>query len=160
MHLKGSKQNRGAVWKSCVSLNSCRVWGEKISRNIFYLFSGESFHGCPFNLMKRWIGICGSVYRLATVTLSLDSCQLSLWICDWLWFLKLRRKFVPCHANSGHLMSVGDKKPRLLSKLLKLEADLVSDLYSTKSLGLFLMEGGKNVAIRFLQWADILTFLR
>lgn len=49
------------------------------------------------------------------------------------------------YANSGHLVSGGDQKPQVLSKLMKLEGDLVSDFYSAKTLGPCLMEGrGKS----------------
>lgn len=54
-------------------------------------------------------------------------------------------------ANSGQLVSVGDKKSQVLSKLMKLEGDLVSDLYSAKTLRAIPYGGGKKVAIRFLQ---------
>lgn len=53
------------------------------------------------------------------------------------------------YANSGHLVSVGDKKSRVLSKLMKLEGDLVSDLYTAKTLGPSLMEGGKKLQSGF-----------
>lgn len=39
----------------------------------------------------------------------------------------------------------------MLSKVMKVEGDLVSDLYSAKTLGPSLMEGLKKVATRFLQ---------
>lgn len=58
------------------------------------------------------------------------------------------------YANSAHLVSVKDKKSQEFSKVMKLKGGLVTDLYSAKSL----MERKKGVAIRFLQWADMLTF--
>lgn len=55
------------------------------------------------------------------------------------------------YANNGHLVNVGDKKSQVLSRLMKIEGDLVSDLSSAKTLGPSFMVGGGGVAIRFLQ---------
>lgn len=56
---------------------------------------------------------------------------------------------VLAYANSGHLVSVKDKKSQGFSKVMKLTGGLVTDLYSAKTQSL--MERKKGIAIRFLQ---------
>lgn len=51
------------------------------------------------------------------------------------------------YANSGHLVSVKDKKSQGFSKVMKLKGGLVSDLYSAKTQSL--TERKKGVAIGF-----------
>lgn len=52
-------------------------------------------------------------------------------------------------ANSGHLVSVKDKKSQGFSKVVELKGGLVTDLYNAKTQSL--MERKKGVAIIFLQ---------
>lgn len=53
------------------------------------------------------------------------------------------------YANSGHLVSVKDKKSQGFSKVMKHKGGSVSDLYSAKTQSC--MERKKGVAIKFLQ---------
>lgn len=48
------------------------------------------------------------------------------------------------YANSGHLVSAGDKKSQMLSELTTLEGDLVSDLLCAETLGPSFMEKKKK----------------
>lgn len=55
------------------------------------------------------------------------------------------------YANSRHLVSAGDKKSQMLSELMTLEGDLVSDfLLCAETLGPSFMQKKKKVAIGFL----------
>lgn len=48
------------------------------------------------------------------------------------------------YANSGHLVSAGDKKSQMLSELMTLEGDLVSDLLCAETLGPSFMQKKKK----------------
>lgn len=148
---KGANKT-GTGWMSYVSLSRCRVWGGKISRNL-------SCINCFLQTLS--VGVLLTWWNTRLVALGLRVAAHSelsaralvvgyIWVNYLLWFHAWREKSVRVYANSRHLVSAGDKKSQMLSELMTLEGDLVSDfLLCAETLGPSFMQKKKKLQSGF-----------
>lgn len=142
---KGANKT-GTGWMSYVSLSRCRVWGGKISRNLSCI--NCFLQTLSVGVLLTWwntrlvaLGLCVAAHSELSARAHVVG---YVWVNYLLWFRAWRGKSVRVYANSGHLVSAGDKKSQMLSELMTLEGDLVSDLLCAETLGPSFMQKKKK----------------